>query len=98
MNPILRSYFTQLDEAAARLGAALEGRGREAREQREAREALLKEHWSRGRELAALREDRERFEVLQGENERLQAREDELRERLRRVLKDMRALTEGLRE
>ena len=97
MNRILKSYCTQIDEAIADLGETLSDQARQVREQREAREKLLKEHWSRGRQIVTLQEDRDQFERLQAENRRLKAREQVLRDRLQSILKHTKNLSEGMR-
>jgi len=97
LNEILRDYLKQIDAAIDDVGETLAEQSRRLREQREAREKTLKDLWSRQRQLTTLQQDRARFDELQAENERLKQREEVLRERLRSVMKQTKALVEGMR-
>ena len=97
MNPLVRSYLKQIEQASEDLHAALV-RNREQIERNEAaHERLMKQFWDRGKEIAVLKEGLGDYETFQEENERLKAVQEELSERLHRVLGYTKALTSEFR-
>ncbi len=97
MNPLVKNYLRQIEEATAVLAATLAERREAAAIQQEARDALQKEVWSGRKEVSVLRESVSNYDDLKKENETHRAREAELTERLRKVLAYTRALTEEVR-
>ena len=97
MNPLVKNYFRQIEQATAVLADTLAERRENAAVQQEARDGLQKEVWSRRKEIAVLQEAASDYDDLKQENERHRAREVELAERLRKVLAYTRALTEEVR-
>ncbi len=97
MNDLLKSYLSRIENSVEDLRSALE-HGREAMTtQQEAHERLLKQFWSRGKELSALGETFKDYERLRDENDRLRRTHNELQERTRRVLDFAKALSEEFR-
>lgn len=97
MNPLVRNYLRQIAQATDALGEVIAEQRESIAAQREARENLQKEVWSRQKEIAVLQESAADYAALKGENAQFRAREVELGERLRKVLAYTRALTEEVR-
>ncbi len=98
MNPLIRAQLKQIEQALDGLQGVLTHQ-RDAREKDgEAHEQLLRQYWSRGKELATVRDTLEDFEDLKAENDRLNATHKELRERLGKVLDCTKTLSGELRQ
>jgi hypothetical protein len=97
LNPLVKTYLRQIEEATAALADTLAERREAAAIQQEARDNLQKEVWSRQKDIAVLQESASDYADLKEDNERRRAREAEVAERLRKVLAYTRALTEEVR-
>ncbi len=98
MNPLIRAQLKQIQQAVDGLQGVLT-RQRDGREKdAEAHEQLLRQYWSRGKELAAMRDTLEEFEEVKTENQRLAATYNELQERLGKVLDCTKTLSGELRQ
>jgi len=94
LNPLVKGYLAQISRATEQLGTILSEQRQTIALQQDARDGLQKEVWSRSKEIAVLQAAAADYDDLKRDNERHQAREAELAERLRKVLAYTRALTE----
>jgi hypothetical protein len=98
LNPLVKNYLRQIEEATTALADTLAERRESAVVQQEARDGLQQKVWSGKKEIAVLQEAASDYDNLKKENETHRAREAELAERLRKVLAYTRALTEEVRQ
>lgn len=97
MNELVKSYLSRIEKSVHDLHEALRQSHEQLQTQQEAHERLLKQYWSRGKEVSTLSEAMKNFEALQNENQRLKEAHKELQERTRRVLEYTKALTDEFR-
>ncbi|MBI2433705.1 MAG: hypothetical protein HYV26_12635 [Candidatus Hydrogenedentes bacterium] len=98
MNRLLQSYSDKIEQRLERLHALLESTEQELERQREAREKLVQQYWSRGKELSVLNEATKSYAALQEDNKRLRDTQQQLQERLARVLEYTKLLSDTLRQ
>ena len=80
MNPLVRSQLEQLETTLQALAEVLaETHSRLAKEQ-EDKERALQEYWSSGRKATILQETMDKLNGVIKENERLKARQEEVRQ------------------
>ena len=97
MNPLVAKQLYLIKENIQELHKALVAARAEIADQLEARERLMKEHWSDRKEVATLRRAGSDYDKLEAENERLRARTCTIEEGLRRILIYTKALDEEFR-
>lgn len=97
MNDLLKSYLGRIEKSVNDLRKSLEHSREAMTTQQEAQERLLKQYWSRGKELAQLGESVKDYERLRDENLRLRNVQQELQVRTRQVLEYAKALSEEFR-
>lgn len=98
MNPFAKTYLDQMHRHVDELASALERFDQELQQSQEARETLLKQYWSAGRQISALQETLARMPSLEDENQALREKNDAAVESARRILAYAKALAGALRE
>ena len=94
MNPMVAQHLKQVKEGVEDLCALLAETSEQIAHQTEAREELRKQHWTQAKEIAILKEGQDELAGLRRENDRLHGQTKEIAERLRRILRCTRALSE----
>jgi hypothetical protein len=97
VNELVKSYLGRIEQSIDTLQDTLKNAHEQLAAQQEGQERLLKQYWSRVKELSTLGEAVKDLETLQNENERLKATHQELQDRARRVLEYAKQLTDELR-
>ncbi len=97
MNDQTKKYLKRIDALVGDVHVALMRSREQLGEAQEAHERLLKQYWSRGREITTMTDSVKEFEALQEENRRLRAVQEELQQRARTVLEYTKALSKELR-
>ncbi len=97
MNPLVQRQVERVERAVSGVGVAI--RLYQARIDRLVveRDLLLQDKWRQDKELATLRRISREYDELMDENALFKARHDAVRERLRTVLVQVRALASELR-
>ncbi len=96
MNPFIKSYLDQIDVLVGDIEGALERYDARLQQTQEARETLMKQYWSVGRQLNALQETIEKLPALEEENHRLRDKNQRSAEHARRILECSKALSEAM--
>ncbi|HPO17237.1 MAG TPA: hypothetical protein PLI09_27635 [Candidatus Hydrogenedentes bacterium] len=97
MNDRVKTYLKRLDALVDDLHTSLERSREQLGEAQDAHERLLKQYWSRGKEITTMKNSVKEFEALQEENQRLRDIHQEVQERTRTVLEYTKALSDELR-
>lgn len=97
MNDRVKTYLKRLDALVDDLHTSLERSREQLGEAQDAHERLLKQYWSRGKEITTMTDSVKEFEALQEENQRLRDIHQEVQERTRTVLEYTKALSDELR-
>lgn len=92
MNPMVRAYLERMNASLDDIEAAFKDLDSGLEHEKDRSERLLKQFWSRGRELSTLKETAGEMEAVLAENARLRESHAELEGRLQQVL----ALTKGI--
>jgi predicted nuclease with TOPRIM domain len=98
VNPLVRTYLQQIEQAIARLGEVLADSRAETVRQQEARDRLQQQVWSKSKEITVLQEAAADYDALREANERYRLRHAQLEEHLKKVLAYTRALAEEVRQ
>jgi predicted nuclease with TOPRIM domain len=98
VNELVRAQLRKIADQVEDLNDLLAGSREDLAHQQADHERLLKEFWSRQKELSVLKEGWEDYTRLQRENEAFRRMRDELRERMNRMLGWTRALTDEFRQ
>lgn len=98
MNPLVRTYLQQIEQSIAGLGEVLTERRAEIARQKDARERLQQQVWSKSKEITVLESAAADYGALREANARYQERHAQLEEHLRKILAYTRALAEEIRQ
>lgn len=98
MNPLVRTYLQQIEQSIAGLGEVLTERRAEIARQKEARDRLQQQVWSKSKEITVLEGAAADYGALREANARYQERHAQLEEHLGKILAYTRALAEEVRQ
>lgn len=98
MIPMIESYITRIEHQLGELRETLVRNKADVQRHKEAREDMLQKFWTRGKQITMLNEATKSHEALQDENRRLKEAQQELQDRLGRLLEYGKTLTESLRQ
>jgi septation ring formation regulator EzrA len=97
VKPLVKAQIDRIHEAIDGLEEQTVLDRNRIQEQDQAHEKLQKELWTRQKELSTVQRTVEDFEELHAENERFSTTNEQLKERLNRLLGHVKALTEAMR-
>lgn len=97
MNPFIEKKLQEIDDQVEDLGEVLDETREQLKEKQDAFVELTQQYWTRGRQISVLNQNEQDFAKLRDENEAFRAREDDVRQRLERVLAHVKALSAGFR-
>jgi len=97
MNGKIQHQLDQLDYALHRLRAVLDEKQRIIAEQQDKQEAALKEQWTLKRNIETHKRANADYDALEKVNYQLQARQQQIEQKLRDTMTKVKALSERLR-
>lgn len=98
MNPFVKTYIEQIHHLVEELSYTLENYEQELKQTQDAKETLLKQYWSAGRQISALQETLDRMPALEEENRTLREKNQASADSARRILAYAKALGGALQE